>query len=59
MAKYLAQITVMGTWLGRAFAWALWHEFAARQAAGDAQVLTGHLSTQASNLSGLSILESQ
>ncbi|XP_057613414.1 mitochondrial import inner membrane translocase subunit TIM16-like [Chionomys nivalis] len=60
MAKYLAKIIVMGVQvMGRAFAWALRQEFAASQAAADAQGCAGHQSAVTSNLSGLSLQEAQ
>ncbi|XP_053432869.1 mitochondrial import inner membrane translocase subunit TIM16-like [Nycticebus coucang] len=60
MAKYLAQIIVMGVQVvGRAFARALWQEFAAGRAAADAQGHARHQSAAASNLSGLSLQEAQ
>ncbi|XP_038194251.1 mitochondrial import inner membrane translocase subunit TIM16-like [Arvicola amphibius] len=60
MAKYLAKIIVMGLQvMGRAFARALRQEFAASQAAADAQGHAGHQSAATSNLSGFSLQEAQ
>uniref|UniRef100_A0A8C0CZR3 Mitochondrial import inner membrane translocase subunit TIM16 n=1 Tax=Balaenoptera musculus TaxID=9771 RepID=A0A8C0CZR3_BALMU len=60
VAKYLAQIIVIGVQVvGRAFARALRQEFAASQAAADARGRARHQSAAASNLSGLSLQETQ
>ncbi|KAJ8798410.1 hypothetical protein J1605_001535 [Eschrichtius robustus] len=60
MAKYMAQIIVIGVQVvGRAFARALRQEFAASQAAADARGRARHQSAAASNLSGLSLQETQ
>lgn len=56
MAKYLAQIIVLGVQVvGKAFAWALWQEFAVSLAEVDDQGCAGHQSAAASNFSGLSL----
>ncbi|KAJ7989316.1 hypothetical protein DPEC_G00303280 [Dallia pectoralis] len=60
MARYLAQIIVMGTQVvGRAFARALRQEYAASQAAAEARGRAGQHSAAASSITGMSLQEAQ
>jgi len=61
MARYLAQIIVMGTQVvGRAFARALRQEFAASQAAAEARAgRAGQQSAAASSITGMTLQEAQ
>ncbi|XP_068605650.1 mitochondrial import inner membrane translocase subunit TIM16-like isoform X2 [Brachionichthys hirsutus] len=60
MAKYLAQVIVMGVQVvGRAFARALRHEYAASQAAAKARGCSSQESAAASSISGMSLQEAQ
>ncbi|XP_068605649.1 coronin-7-like isoform X1 [Brachionichthys hirsutus] len=59
-AKYLAQVIVMGVQVvGRAFARALRHEYAASQAAAKARGCSSQESAAASSISGMSLQEAQ
>ncbi|KAL0993439.1 hypothetical protein UPYG_G00107890 [Umbra pygmaea] len=60
MARYLAQIIVMGTQVvGRAFARALRQEYAASQAAAEARGRAGQQSAAASSITGMTLQEAQ
>ncbi|XP_010887735.1 mitochondrial import inner membrane translocase subunit TIM16 isoform X2 [Esox lucius] len=60
MARYLAQIIVMGTQVvGRAFARALRQEYAASQAAAEARGRAGQQSAATSSITGMSLQEAQ
>ncbi|XP_067089824.1 mitochondrial import inner membrane translocase subunit tim16 [Osmerus mordax] len=60
MAKYLAQIILMGTQVvGRAFARALRQEFAASQAAAEARGRAGQQSAATSSITGMNLQEAQ
>ncbi|XP_041720165.1 mitochondrial import inner membrane translocase subunit tim16-like [Coregonus clupeaformis] len=60
MARYLAQIIVMGTQVvGRAFARALRQEYAASQAAAEARGRAGQQSAASSSITGMTLQEAQ